>query len=272
MNSNRIEHWTDRLSEYLDGELARGERDACDAHLAACAECSAVLEELRVVAARAGALPQLPPERDLWPAIEPRLKGRLLGLPSAGRWAGRFSQRFSLSGAQLVAAAAVLVVVSGGLAWMIGQRNWGAPSRGANGPVAVAPGTGVTPGGAATPLPAPGTPDSSPVTPSSGAGPARRLSGSDAGVSPAAVADFGVARYDATINELQGALQASRSRLDPHTVQIVEQNLALIDKAIAEARAALAADPASPYLNAHLASTMRRKVALLKRVNSLAQI
>jgi hypothetical protein len=81
-----------------------------------------------------------------------------------------------------------------------------------------------------------------------------------------------VARYDAAIAELESALQKQRGRLDPRTVQVVERNLALIDKAIADARTALAADPASPYLNAHLASTMRRKVGLLRRVNELARI
>ena len=43
------DQWTDRLSEYVDGELAAGERTALEAHLATCAECRATLEELRRV-------------------------------------------------------------------------------------------------------------------------------------------------------------------------------------------------------------------------------
>jgi hypothetical protein len=89
---------------------------------------------------------------------------------------------------------------------------------------------------------------------------------------PTAAADFGTARYDVAIAELESALQSQRGRLDPNTVQVVERNLATIDKAIAEARSALAADPANRYLNAHLASSMRRKVDLLRRVNALARI
>ena len=267
MSTKPTEHWTDRLSDYLDGELDREHRAACESHLAGCAECSRLLEELRVVVARAGALPQLPIERDLWQQIEPRLRGRVLGFPSVSEWRERFARRFSFSGGQLVAAAAALMVVSGGLAWMIASR---APvqTRGvASGPVAVAPPIGLLPGSGSS---APGSTAVTPSAPVTALPPApQRMTQTE---SPAIAADFGVARYDATINELQAALQASRSRLDPHTVQIVEQNLALIDKAIADARAALAADPASPYLNAHLASTMRRKVALLRRVNSLAQI
>jgi anti-sigma factor RsiW len=266
MSTKPTEHWTDRLSDYLDGELDREQRAACESHLAGCAECSRLLEELRVVVARAGALPQLPLERDLWQEIEPRLRGRILGLPSPSEWRERFARRFSFSGGQLAAAAAALMVVSGGLAWMIASRGTVATRGVATGPVAVAPSTSLIPGAGSS---APSSTAVAPSAPVTALPPAQRLTQGEA---PAVAADFGVARYDATINELQAALQASRSRLDPHTVQIVEQNLALIDKAIADARAALAADPASPYLNAHLASTMRRKVALLRRVNSLAQI
>jgi hypothetical protein len=53
-------------------------------------------------------------------------------------------------------------------------------------------------------------------------------------------------------------------------VRVVRQSLAVIDKAIDQARRALAADPGNAYLNLHLASTMRRKVELLRRANELA--
>jgi hypothetical protein len=52
-------------------------------------------------------------------------------------------------------------------------------------------------------------------------------------------------------------------------VRVVRQNLAVIDRAIAEARTALERDPANTYLNLHLADTMRRKVELLRRINAL---
>ncbi|PYP99161.1 MAG: hypothetical protein DMD34_00150, partial [Gemmatimonadetes bacterium] len=38
------DQWTDRLSEYLDGELAGSERTALEAHLASCGNCRATLE------------------------------------------------------------------------------------------------------------------------------------------------------------------------------------------------------------------------------------
>ena len=75
--------------------------------------------------------------------------------------------------------------------------------------------------------------------------------------------------YDAAVHDLEQILAAGRGRLDSGTVRILEQNLALIDRAIAEARRAIAADSANVYLNTHLAETMRRKVDLLRQAAAL---
>jgi hypothetical protein len=75
---------------------------------------------------------------------------------------------------------------------------------------------------------------------------------------------------DAAIADLQAVLVQNEKRLDTATVRIVRKNLAVIDRAIAEARIALRNDPGNAYLNLHLATTMRRKVELLRRVNDMA--
>ncbi len=75
--------------------------------------------------------------------------------------------------------------------------------------------------------------------------------------------------YDAAVFELERVLTAGRGHLDSATVRVLEQNLALIDRAIAEARRAVAADSANVYLNTHLAETMRRKVDLLRQAAAL---
>jgi anti-sigma factor RsiW len=75
---------------------------------------------------------------------------------------------------------------------------------------------------------------------------------------------------DVAIAELQVALDQNEKRLDTTTVRIVRKNLAVIDRAISEARMALRNDPGNAYLNLHLANTMRRKVELLRRVNDMA--
>ena len=76
--------------------------------------------------------------------------------------------------------------------------------------------------------------------------------------------------YDATIAELERALELHRERLDTATIRVVEENLRIIDTAIDEARRALEADPANSYLNGHLVDSMQRKVELLRSVVTLA--
>jgi tetratricopeptide (TPR) repeat protein len=76
-------------------------------------------------------------------------------------------------------------------------------------------------------------------------------------------------RYDEAIADLEQALEAGRSQLDPGTVKILEANLGAIDKAIDDSRQALAADPANVYLNNHLADARQRKLALLRRATAL---
>jgi len=106
--------WTDRLSDYLDGELTAAERVALESHLASCRECTATLAELREVVARAAALTARPPADDLWPGIEPRLQsGALLPFPA------KPSRRFSFTLPQLAAAGIALMVVSGGGVWVL---------------------------------------------------------------------------------------------------------------------------------------------------------
>jgi anti-sigma factor RsiW len=76
-------------------------------------------------------------------------------------------------------------------------------------------------------------------------------------------------RYDEAIADLEQTLRAGRENLDPATVRILEANIAAIDKAIAECRQALDADPANVYLNSHLAEARQRKLALLRRATAL---
>ena len=50
---------------------------------------------------------------------------------------------------------------------------------------------------------------------------------------------------------------------------MLEANLEAIDRAIAQCREALLADPSSVYLNTYLAETRRRKLELLRRATAL---
>jgi len=77
--------------------------------------------------------------------------------------------------------------------------------------------------------------------------------------------------YSEAVRVLEQELAARRGELDTTTVRVLEQNLALIDRAITEAERALAADPADGYLAGHLTQTRLRKLDLLRRAAALSR-
>jgi hypothetical protein len=68
------------------------------------------------------------------------------------------------------------------------------------------------------------------------------------------------------INRLQVMLQKRRGDLEPETIRVVEENLAIIDVAVRQARAAVERDPASGFLNERLDNALQKKVQLLRTV------
>jgi len=77
-------------------------------------------------------------------------------------------------------------------------------------------------------------------------------------------------QYAAEVADLQKELDQRRDHLDPETVKTIEANLKIIDIASAQARAALAADPANPYLKEVVSRQMKKKVELLKQATVYA--
>jgi anti-sigma factor RsiW len=215
------DQWTDRLSEYLDGDMKGSERAFLEAHLERCEDCQETLAGLRRVVMRARSLEDRPPATDLWAGVAQRIGAptRTVVLPSR--------RRFTFSLPQLLAAGIALAVLSASGAWLLHP---GAPT-------------------VALIQPAPGVPGDLTVTPVG---------------APSAVQS-----YDAAVHDLEQVLAQGRGRLDTATVRVLEQNLALIDRAIADARRAVTADSANVYLNTHLAETMRRKVDLLRQAAAL---
>jgi hypothetical protein len=78
--------------------------------------------------------------------------------------------------------------------------------------------------------------------------------------------------YATAVADLEQVLATNRGQLDSTTIRVIEQNLAAIDRAIAQAQKALNADPANLYLNTHLAETMRRKLDLLRQAAALVPV
>ena len=220
-------HWTERLSDYLDDELAPAERAACDAHLASCQECRAALEEIQLVTTLARADQDVLPTNDLWPGILARIES-----PRMVDFSARAPRRISFTLPQLALAASLLVAVSAGVAYV------------ASGRVANRPSAQETPIQAMAEPMMPASPD-------------------------IALANFADAQFDRAVTDLERILVEQRDELDPRTVMVIERNLAAIDDAIREARAALDSDPANPFLNSHLADARRRKIDLLRHATTL---
>jgi anti-sigma factor RsiW len=227
-------HWIERLSDYQDGELSSAERAACEAHLAECTECRTVLAEIQLVTSSARADAEIAPPRDLWPGILSRIQTGAAVPPApipfgAKAPAGR---RISFTLPQLALAATLLVAVSSGVAYVAAGRMLNQPA---------APEPTIT--AVAEPMMAP----SSDIVP----------------------ANFGDAQFDRAVSDLEQVLEEQREKLDPGTVIAIERNLATIDEAIRQARAALEADPANIFLNSHLADSRRRKLDLLRQAATL---
>jgi hypothetical protein len=106
-------------------------------------------------------------------------------------------------------------------------------------------------------------------------GPATRDDGA-AGLPEAAEAGAGdltsFASYERSAAELSALLDERTVRLDPATRAVLERSLRTIDEALEEARAALAADPASPGGRAFVETVWRQKIDFLRRANDVATL
>lgn len=86
--------------------------------------------------------------------------------------------------------------------------------------------------------------------------------------SAAALATFDADERSAAA--LAATLDGRRAKLDPATLAVLERTLRTIDGAIAEAREALASDPANPAVRAFVATAYRQKIDFLRRANDVA--
>jgi hypothetical protein len=77
------------------------------------------------------------------------------------------------------------------------------------------------------------------------------------------------AQYAEASEDLSGALEQARSRLEPATMATIERNLKIIDAALDETRQALARDPGNPALGQMVVAAWRQKVDLLRRAAAL---
>ena len=243
------ERFADALADYLESDANDVTRAAIEAHAASCAECGALLADLRELRAEAAALPPRAPERDLWSGIAARIETPIVEITTSGRldgWSGRRDRRMSRVWTGL--AAAGLVAVTATVTHQLTKRSVAVT------PAAVAVNTPVKP--LDTPVVAsprgPGATDSSPASASlvSNKLPAEQ-------------------KYDAEIARLRAVVAQRRSMLDTATIGVIDRNLKIIDDAIAQCRQALLKDPASRYLMQSLNDALDTKIQLLRTAAAL---
>ena len=223
---------TDVLVDLVDGRLDGPERRDIERHLEGCANCRALVEDLRSLRAAAFMLDRREPKAETWSKIQAAVAaepvpGRLLGFSrSLGSGPTRANWPVWLG----AAAALILATVIGLLPLM--NR---APQPHIDNPDA-----------AATQPDEPATVES--VT-----------------------AEFEAAErhYQKAIDDLQTIANKDTGELDPQVAAVLQKNLGVIDQAISESREALKSQPSSANAQSGLFDALRSKVALLQQTVEL---
>lgn len=213
------------------------------AHRAECAECALVWADLERISAEASALPLLSSSRDLWAGIDERLGAPFVS-PSVGPIAAIARSRenaprrfYSSRTVRLATAASLLIAATATVTWTLATgRTLDLPSPAAS----VATGLVV---------------EEQPT------------------VSPELVQQASlhatVAMMDREIAELDAMLDERRASLDPRIVTVLEENMQLIDTAIAESQQALENAPASRFLATQYTRAYHSKLTLLRGAATL---
>ncbi|WP_420126857.1 anti-sigma factor family protein [Longimicrobium sp.] len=227
------------LDDFVAGDLPPREERDVRRHLMQCEACRAEEQALRALLDEAAALPdEIVPARDLWNDIAPRLqsRGSLVDEPDAlteVRVIGPRPARPLPWWMSAAAAIALVVTTSFATLQFSDRRAETVPaieSQQAQAPQGAAPRNATT-----------------------------------------ALVAFKPAEqeYEKAISDLQIVLQTQRGRMAPETAATLEANLKIIDKAIAESRAALAADPNSAELTHMLSDAYNTKLDVLRQAVSL---
>jgi hypothetical protein len=235
------------LGDYLEGTIDGATRRAAAGHLGECLRCASLVRDLEGIRRDAARLPVLEPSHDLWNGIAARIETPVIALAQPGRRsaAGWRSVRVGL-------AAAGLMAVTAGVTYLATARRF-------QNAVATLPPDVALPGAVA-----------GPAGDSGSAVPAAVIIAPGAPVVPSVVTLPGPApaavTFDLEIARLRTVVDLRRNDLDPATVAIVEHSLGTIDRAVSDARAALARDPASVFLTDQLNKALEKKLGLLRTV------
>jgi hypothetical protein len=249
----------------MEGDVHGVERVLLDAHAVSCAACGALVADLRKIVAEAATMPPIEPPRAVWAGIESRIAANVV--PIATR-------RRTVPLVRALTAAAAMILVTASITYMatIKFSGFDAQPGAASGTQVVAqlPTNPATTGTSPNVDRTPGSQDIRSDVSST-----TRGAGGVTGVNSTSVRTASnqkrhddktasaMAVYDEEISRLRSVIKR-RDDLDPKTVAAIQRSLGVIDTAIAQARAALAADPASAFLNKRLNDAQNKKVELLR--------
>jgi hypothetical protein len=224
-------HAESLLHDALDRALAAPEAAALAAHLETCAACRDLEADLALVGEASAALDRPIPQAGSWQTLAARLEQEGLLQPIAARPRQTSWRTYTW----MTLAATLLAGTGVAIVWRANQT--AAPVS----PIAAAP-----------------------ASPHGNARDPRAVEAIETELQIAA------AHYEKAIAGLEAIVAEDRSRLDPKVAVIVERNLALIDKAIADSRTALQGQPGSLMAQESLFDAYRRKVTLLQDLIALA--
>ncbi len=226
-----------RLNDLLDGELSPAERAEAERHLEGCAGCREELAALRSLGERTASLPRdLEPPADLWPEIRRALPARR---PGTIRPVPGFPSWILGWGGLVPAAASVVLVIVLAVALTTTLR------RGE-----------VAPGGSGSIAPAP-----APVVPAAAA---------PAGAPERESLASAEAEYRAATEKLLAALRREPGGASPEGVRVIEENLRIVDAAIAEIRRAAEEHPGRTVDSRVVTGLYRTRFELLQQAVRLA--
>ncbi|HSL21882.1 MAG TPA: anti-sigma factor [Vicinamibacterales bacterium] len=219
------EHFAEAISALADGTLDAADRPRLEAHLEACGECRALLDDLRALRRDAAALGPAPLPTALWPRVAARLREQ-----GVREWAATGSR-----GAfwQWAAIAAVLLLAVGVSLMVTWTRR--PPS--------------------ATPTHA----DDATRTAAAG-----NAAAAPSVQSVEAELKMAEEHYERAISGLEQVASSDQGSLDPQVAATVKRNLEVIDQAIAESRSALSAEPQNQPARESLFEALRRKIGILQ--------
>lgn len=278
--------FAEHLAAHLEGDADATTRAAMDAHAAGCQECSALLTDLVAIQRDAADLPELVPGRDLWAGISERIGTPVISLTASGaggRGSGATTNDSKSAAnpqgrrwwAHPALAAAALVGITAGVTYYATREAIG---PGATGPISaravavtdsvsrtLAAPVDVAVGGSSTPAEVDQV-DSSAGSVRVAVAPDPRPAAPVAVHASYRPGDLAAldSLYYREIIRLRRVLDSQRGQLDSTTVQVLDRNMLVIDRAIQECRAALAADPASRFLNEQLNDALETKIELLR--------